>query len=86
MSMTAPHRVLSDACRAYRMEVRKLLDEAMEKRPRRAVKDRHLRADYRAGYFDAMLHVWCLLALVEYPEVPGNAARIAEILGRKTKN
>lgn len=86
MSMTTPHRLLSDACRAYRMEVRKLLDVAMKKRPKRAVKDRRLRADYRAGYCDAMLHAWCLVALMEYPEIPENAAQIAEILGRKIKN
>lgn len=69
-----------DGYKAFEKATREMLDRAQNAKPRRHRKGCKARAEYRKGYYDGILAVWCLLALVEHPRHPTNAAQIRRIL------
>ena len=69
-----------DGYKAFEKATREMLDSAQNAKPRRVRKGYKLRAEYREGYYDGILAVWCLLALVDHPRHPINAEQIRRIL------
>jgi hypothetical protein len=66
--------------KAFEKSTREMLDRAQNAKPRRPRKGYKNRAEYRAGYYDGILAVWCMMALVEHPRHPVNAEQIRRIL------
>ena len=69
-----------DGYKAFEKATREMLDRAQNAKPRRCRKGYKNRAEYREGYHDGILVVWCMLALVEHPRHPINAEQIRRIL------
>jgi hypothetical protein len=69
-----------DGYKAFEKATREMLDSAQNAKPRRCRKGYKARAEYREGYYDGILVVWCMLALVENPRHPINAEQIRRIL------
>jgi hypothetical protein len=69
-----------DGYKAFEKATREMLDRAQNAKPHRPRRGYKARAEYREGYYDGILAVWCMLALVEHPRHPINAAQIRRIL------
>lgn len=69
-----------DGYNAFQKATREMLYRAQNAKPRRCRKGYKARAEYREGYYDGILVVWCMLALVEHPRHPVNAEQIRRIL------
>ena len=65
---------------AATIQIQNLIKSAQESIPKRLKRGYQKRAEYRQGYYDAIVHAYCFMAYGEFPDHPENAARISEIM------
>jgi hypothetical protein len=70
----------TDGYRAYKTELKSMMNVAKEKTPKRLKDGYKKRAEYREGYYDALLTLWCMTALIDHPNNSLNQKRIQKTL------
>jgi soluble cytochrome b562 len=74
-----------DGYRAYIIELDNMIDIAQNKKPKRLKEGYKDRAEYREGYYHAIMTLFCMTAWIDYPNDSINKKQIQKTLNNHNR-